>query len=83
MMNSRDYLARNTEFGGPAGVHNNHYASLSQLVKNSLLLNHMVYFDQILRAYACQHCLTTGMRTCDSLFHRRYIAWKLSGRSWS
>ena len=22
----------------------------------------MVYFEQILHTYACQHCLTTGMR---------------------
>ena len=38
MMNSRDYLARNTEFGGPAGVHYNHYASLSQLDKKLITL---------------------------------------------
>ena len=30
------------------------------------LLNHMVYFDQILHANACQHDLATGM--CNSLF---------------
>ena len=49
----------------PLGLHCNHYVSSSirpsvryQLVKMFKLLNHMVYFDQIL--HACQHSLTTG-----------------------
>ena len=30
-------------------------------VCESVRPNHMLYFDQILQKYACQHYLTTGM----------------------
>ena len=63
-------------------MHYNHTASPSdrgQLVKMLILLNHMVYFDQILHTYACQHCLNTDMRS--SLFYGRGFAEHQSDRS--
>ena len=41
----------------------------------------MVYFDQILHTYACQICLTTGMR--NSHYGGRGFAEHQSGQSWS
>ena len=42
---------------------------------------HMEYVDQILHAYACQHCLTTEMR--NGLFDGHGFAEHQSGWSWS
>ena len=41
----------------------------------------MVYFDQVLQAYACQHYLTTGM--CNSRFNGRGFAEHHFSRLWS
>ena len=40
------------------------HLSINSKCKCSELLNHKVYFEEILHTYmyACQHCITTGMR---------------------